>query len=148
MQFLKANLKCWILSPLPLFSLGYSLIGILDGDNNSFLLEVETIPFSAFCVRLLLLNAHCNNVFMKSISSFEKLKLAKALQVYLETVSLSCVAMLEFGIINYCSLRESKSAEESSGPAGVISLIMKEIASSTDITCIPTVSLKIEKMVT
>lgn len=65
------------------------------------------IPFSAFCVSLLLLNIHCNNVFMKSISSFEKLNLAKALQVYLETV-LSCVAMLRFGIINYYSLRESK----------------------------------------
>lgn len=80
---------------------------------------------------------------MKSISSFEKLNLAKALQVYLETVSLSCVAMLRFGIINYGSLRESKSAEESSGSAGVISLIMKEIVSSSDSTSIPVVSLKI-----
>lgn len=117
------------------------------GDNNSFLLEVEMIPFSAFCVSLLFLNIHCNNVFMKSISSFEKLNLAKAFQVYLETVSLSCVAMLRFGIINYCSLRESKSAEESSGSAGAISLIMKKIASRTDITCLPTVSLKIYNMV-
>lgn len=80
---------------------------------------------------------------MKSISSFEKLNLAKALQVYLETVSLSCVAMLRFGIINYGSLRESKSAEESSGSAGVISLIMKETVSSTDSSSIPVVSLKI-----
>lgn len=81
---------------------------------------------------------------MKSISSFEKLNLAKALQVYLERVSLSCVAMLRFGIINYCSLRESKSAEESSGSAGVISLIMKEIVFSTDSISIPVVALKIQ----
>lgn len=101
------------------------------------------IPFSAFCVSLLLLNTYCNNVFMKSISSFEKLNLAKALQVYLETVSLFCVAMLRFGIINYYSLRESNTAEESPGSAGVISLIMKEIVSSTDSTSIPVVSLKV-----
>lgn len=80
---------------------------------------------------------------MKSISSSEKLNLAKALQVYLETVSLSCVPMLRFGIINYCFLRESKSAEESPGSAGVISFIMKEIVSNTDNTSIPVVSLKI-----
>lgn len=127
-----------------LFPLGCSLIGVLDGDDNSFLLEVEMIPLPGFCVSLLLLHTYYNNVFMKSISSFEKLNLAKALQVYLERVSLSCVAMLRFGIINYCSLRESKSAEESSGSAGVISLIMKEIVFSTDSISIPVVALKIQ----
>lgn len=72
MHLLKASLKFSLLFPLVLFSLGYSLIGILYGrDNNSFLLEVKMIPFSAFCVSFLLLNTNYNNVFVKSILSFE-----------------------------------------------------------------------------
>lgn len=68
MQLLKANLKCSFLSPLVLFSLGYSLFGILDRDNNRFLLEVKMILFSAFCVRFLLLNTNYKNVFVKCMS--------------------------------------------------------------------------------
>lgn len=86
----KTNLKCLLLSLPVFFSLGYSLIGILYRDNNSFLLKVKMIPSSAFCVRFLLLNANHNNMFVQFISSFGKLNLVKALWV----VSRDCLFVI------------------------------------------------------